>query len=124
VTGVEFVRCASVFDEKGKFNPRYDEETTQIVAADTVIISIGQAPDLSFLSDDIQLERALWGTLVVDENTLATNMPGVFAGGDFITGPTFAIRAIASGRRAALAIDKYLAGRQGASVSIRTKRAR
>jgi NADH-quinone oxidoreductase subunit F len=113
VTGVEFVRCASVFDEEGKFNPRYDEETTQTVAADTVIISIGQAVDLSFLSDDIQLERALWGTLVVDENTLATNMPGVFAGGDFITGPTFAIRAIASGRRAAIAIDKYLQGDKG-----------
>ena len=48
--------------------------------------------------------------LKVDENTLSTNIPGVFAGGDFTTGPTFVIRAIASGRRAALAIDKYLAG--------------
>jgi NADH-quinone oxidoreductase subunit F len=113
VTGVEFVRCAAVFDDEGRFNPCFEEQETRTVAAETVIIAIGQAVDLSFLSDDIQLERALWGSLVVDENTLATNMPGVFAGGDFITGPTFAIRAIASGRRAALAIDKYLQGDAG-----------
>ena len=50
---------------------------------------------------------------MVDTNTLATNVPGVFAGGDFTTGPTFAIRAIASGRRAAIAIDKYLCGDAG-----------
>jgi NADH-quinone oxidoreductase subunit F len=113
VTGVEFVRCAAVFDDEGRFNPRFDEQTTQVVAADAVIISIGQAVDLSFLSEDVQLERALWGTLAVDDNTLATNMPGVFAGGDFITGPTFAIRAIASGRRGAIAIDRYLRGIAG-----------
>ena len=53
----------------------------------------------------------MWGKLKVDENTLATNIPGVFAGGDFTTGPTFVIRAIASGRRAALAIDKYFSRR-------------
>jgi NADH-quinone oxidoreductase subunit F len=49
----------------------------------------------------------------VDENTLATNIPGVFAGGDFTVGPTFVIRAIASGRRAAIAIDQYLCGGSG-----------
>jgi NADH-quinone oxidoreductase subunit F len=57
---------------------------------------------------------ALWrGSLKVDENTLSTNVPGVFAGGDFTTGPTFLIRAIASGRRAALAINRYLQGKEG-----------
>jgi NADH-quinone oxidoreductase subunit F len=50
---------------------------------------------------------------VVDENRLATNIPGVFAGGDFTTGPSIVINAIASGRRAALAIDKYLKGEKG-----------
>jgi NADH-quinone oxidoreductase subunit F len=113
VTAIEFVRCLSVFDNEGRFKPTFDLETTRLVKADAVIISIGQAPDLSFLSRDSQLERALWGTLTVDENTLATNIPGIFAGGDFTTGPTFVIRAIASGRRAALAIDQYLRGIQG-----------
>jgi NADH-quinone oxidoreductase subunit F len=113
VTGIEFVRCVSVFDEEGRFNPRFDDSVTQVVAADHVLISIGQAPDPSFLSEDGQLERALWGTLAVDENTLSTNIKGVFAGGDFTTGPTYLIRAIASGRRAALAIHKYLEGEEG-----------
>ena len=113
VTGVEFVRCISVFDEEGRFNPSFDETTTQVVEADNVLISIGQAPDPSFLSEDGQLERALWGTLAVEENTLSTNIKGVFAGGDFTTGPTYLIQAIASGRRAALAIDKYIQGDTG-----------
>jgi NADH-quinone oxidoreductase subunit F len=108
VAGVEFVRCLSVFDEEGRFNPQCDEGDTQFVETDSVLISIGQAPDISFLSKDSQLERALWGSLLVDENTLSTNIPGVFAGGDFTTGPTYVIRAIASGRRAAIAIDRFL----------------
>jgi len=110
VRGISFTRCISVYDQDGRFSPTCDMEDTQFIEADNIIISIGQAPDMSFLPEDSQLERALWGSLAVDENTLATNVPGVFAGGDFTTGPTFVIRAIASGRRAALAIDKYLAG--------------
>jgi NADH-quinone oxidoreductase subunit F len=110
VTGVEFTRCICVFDDEGCFNPTCDLDDTRFVDADNVIVSIGQAADMSFLSADSQLERELWGTLVVDTNTLATNVPGVFAGGDFTTGPTFVIRAISSGRRAAIAIDKYLGG--------------
>ncbi len=110
IKGIRFTRCVSVFDQDGRFNPECDFEDTQYVETDNVIISIGQAADMSFLPEDIQLERQIWGTLKVDENTLATNIPGVFAGGDFTTGPTFVIRAIASGRRAALAIDKYLNG--------------
>jgi NADH-quinone oxidoreductase subunit F len=110
VTGIEFTHCICVFDDKGCFNPTCDLEDTRFVDADNVIISIGQAADMSFLDADSKLERALWGTLVVDTNTLATNVPGVFAGGDFTTGPTFVIRAISSGRRAAIAINKYLTG--------------
>ncbi|MBK5099480.1 MAG: FAD-dependent oxidoreductase, partial [Desulfobacteraceae bacterium] len=113
VAGIEFIRCVSVFDDEGRFNPKFDESSTQTVAADNVIVSIGQAPDTSFLSKDSQLERALWGALVVDENTLSTNIPGIFAGGDFTAGPTYVIRAIASGRRAAIAIDKHLQGDKG-----------
>jgi NADH-quinone oxidoreductase subunit F len=84
-----------------------------MVAADAVIISIGQAPDASFLSKDSQIERSLWGSLEVDINTLATNIPGIFSGGDFITGPSTVIQAIASGRRAAIAVHKFLQGDRG-----------
>ncbi len=113
VSGIEFVKCISVFDEEGRFNPTFDDEFTQAVETHNIIISIGQAPDMSFLTKDGQLERALWGALVVDENTLSTNIPGIFAGGDFTTGPTYVIRAIASGRRAAIAIERYLQGETG-----------
>ncbi len=113
VKGIEFIRCVCVFDENGKFNPSCDMSVTQFVETDQVIISIGQAQDMSFLSQESALERALWGSLVVNENNLATNVAGVFAGGDFTTGPTYAIRAIASGRRAAIAIDQYLQKRPG-----------
>ncbi|MFP3998814.1 MAG: FAD-dependent oxidoreductase [Desulfobacterales bacterium] len=108
IKGIRFSRCLAVFDQEGNFSPECDESDAQYIETDNIIISIGQAPDISFISEDTQLERALWGSLAVDENTLATNVPGVFAGGDFTTGPTFVIRAIASGRRAALAIHKYL----------------
>ncbi|MFH0915110.1 MAG: FAD-dependent oxidoreductase, partial [bacterium] len=80
------------------------------VDADTVIAAVGQAPDLTFLPRDSVLERTRWETLVVDGNTLSTNVPGVFAGGDFVTGPGMVIDAIAGGRRSAMAIDKYLRG--------------
>jgi len=113
VTGIEFIGCVCVFDDVGCFNPTCDEGVSQTVEAENIIISIGQAPDTSFLSEDSQLERALWGSLNVDENTLSTNIPGVFAGGDFTTGPTYVIRAISSGRRAALAIGQYLRGDTG-----------
>ncbi|MFP4036300.1 MAG: FAD-dependent oxidoreductase, partial [Desulfobacteraceae bacterium] len=113
VKGVELTACTPVLDEEGRIAPQLDMERTWRVDVDFVIISIGQAPDVSFLSRDEQLERALWGALEVDGNTLSTNVPGIFAGGDFTTGPTNVIRAIASGRRAAIAIDRHLRGEKG-----------
>jgi len=110
VKGLEFVRCTSVFDLEGRFRPVYDDSVRQVFDCDTLIVAIGQAPDLSFITEEEGLERAVWGTLRVDENSLATNIPGIFAGGDFTTGPTFLIRAVSSGQRAAVAIDKYVRG--------------
>lgn len=80
------------------------------IGADTVVAAVGQAPDLSFLPPDSALERTRWERLAVDDNRLATNVPGVFAGGDFVAGPGMVIEAIAAGRRGAIAIDKYLKG--------------
>jgi NADH-quinone oxidoreductase subunit F len=113
VTGMEFMRSRTEMDEEGKSFLSVDENTIEEVKAENIIISIGQAPDATFLSRDRQLERAIWGGLTVDENSLVTNIPGIFAGGDFITGPSTVIKAIASGRRAALAMDKYLKGEKG-----------
>jgi len=95
-------------DESGRRRPVPVPGSEFFAEADTVIAAVGQAPDLSFLPTDSELERTRWETLVVDNNTLATNVEGVFAGGDFVTGPGMVIEAIAAGRRASIAIDKYL----------------
>lgn len=95
-------------DGNGRRRPVPITGSEFFVEADTVIAAVGQAPDLSFLPPDSALERTRWETLVVDGNKLATSVSGVFAGGDFVTGPGMVIDAIAAGRRAAIAIDKYL----------------
>jgi NADH-quinone oxidoreductase subunit F len=108
VKGLECIRMKpGEADESGRRRPVPIPGSEFFVEADTVIPAVGQAPDLSFLPEDTKLERARWGALQVHSNTLATNIPGIFAGGDFVTGPTTVIQAIASGRRAALAIEKY-----------------
>jgi NADPH-dependent glutamate synthase beta subunit-like oxidoreductase len=123
VIGLDCIRMKlGTTDEKGRRIAIPVEGSEFFVKADTVIPSVGQAPDLSFLPRDSKLERARWGTLTVDSNSLSTNIPGVFAGGDFITGPTYVINAIASGRRAALAIDKYLK-KDATRVEIRDEKA-
>ena len=108
VTGVEFIRCTSVFDKEGRFCPCYDEDTVTSMEADTVILAVGQTPDTSALSEEIKTTRR--GTIDVDPDTLATNLRGFFAGGDAATGPASVIKAIAAGRKAATSIDKYLGG--------------
>ena len=95
-------------DDSGRRRPIPIPGSEFFAEADTVIAAVGQAPDLSFLPINSELERTRWETLVVDNNTLATNVEGVFAGGDFVTGPGMVIEAIAAGRRVSLAIDKYL----------------
>ena len=109
IKGIQCIRMRlGETEPSGRRRPVPIDGSEFFVELDTLIPSVGQAPDLSFLPVDSKLERARWGALQVDTNTLATNLPGVFAGGDFVTGPTFVIHAIAAGRRAALAIDKYL----------------
>jgi len=111
VTGLQCIQMRlGEPDESGRRRPLPITGSEFFVEADTVIAAVGQAPDLSFLPTDSALERTRWETLVVDSNTLATNVSGVFAGGDFATGPGMVIEAIAAGRRAAIAIDKYLRG--------------
>ncbi|MCL5734093.1 MAG: FAD-dependent oxidoreductase [Actinobacteria bacterium] len=111
VKGLECVRMAlGEFDAGGRRRAVPIPGSEFFVDADTVIAAVGQSPDLTFLPRDSALERTRWETLVVDGNSLATNVPGIFAGGDFVTGPGMVIEAIAGGRRSALAIDKYLRG--------------
>ncbi|MCK5577089.1 MAG: FAD-dependent oxidoreductase, partial [Dehalococcoidales bacterium] len=111
VTGLHCIRMTlGEPDKSGRRRPVPILGSEFFAEADTIIAAVGQAPDLSFLPADSALERTRWETLVVDSNRLATNIPGVFAGGDFVFGPGMVIEAIAAGRRGTMAIDKYLKG--------------
>ncbi|HKB38809.1 MAG TPA: FAD-dependent oxidoreductase, partial [Gemmataceae bacterium] len=112
VTGVEFRRVLRVFDEEHRFNPIYDDSQRTVIPADTVILSIGQAADLSFLDPETNgITLTAPGILKVDPQTLATTAPGVFVAGDLAHGTKLMIHAIASGKKAARSVYQYLTGR-------------
>ena len=108
LTGIELIRCTSVFDEEGYFCPSF-ANITETVMVDQVILAIGQTTDLAFI-DDNELLRVEKDLIVVDGETLETDTPGVFAGGDVAKAPGTIIDAIAAGRRAASSIDTFLGG--------------
>ncbi|MFQ6114849.1 MAG: FAD-dependent oxidoreductase, partial [bacterium] len=112
VAGLETIDCVSVFDEYGRFNPKFGPGTEKVMEADSIIMSIGQTSDLSFIQPEDGIEITARNTIKVDPETLATTAPGVFAGGDVCFGPRVAIDAIADGRRVARSIDEYLTGQK------------
>lgn len=110
VIGVETIRCTSVFDSDHRFNPTFERGTEAVIDCDTVILAIGQASDLSFLANGDEIEITRQGTIKIDENTLMSSAPGVFAAGDIAFGPRLIISAVADGKKAAENIDHYLRG--------------
>jgi heterodisulfide reductase subunit A-like polyferredoxin len=105
-TGVTFRACTSVFDENQRFNPQFDDSITSALAADTVIVTIGQGID----SAGLGVATGPGGRIVAGKDTLATSVAGIFAGGDAVLGPASMVDAMAQGHRAAEAIDAYLRG--------------
>jgi len=97
-------------DDSGRRRPIPIEGSEFMIEVDTVIPTIGQSPDLSFLPEDTKLKKTRWNTLVVDEETLQTPVQGIFAGGDVVSGPSTVLEAIATARKAAKFIHKYLRG--------------
>jgi NADPH-dependent glutamate synthase beta subunit-like oxidoreductase len=95
-------------DASGRRRPVPIEGSEYIIDAETIVPAISQGTDLSFLSKGHNLKLSRWNTFEIDDKTGATNVPGIFAGGDVVTGPNIAIRAIAGGKRAAVGIHEYL----------------
>lgn len=108
VGGVAFKRCVSVFDERGRFNPAYDEQVIEQVDADFVLVAIGQAIDWGTLLAGSGAVLNPNGTIKADPLTYQTGQPDVFAGGDAHTGPKFAIDAIAAGKQAAISMHRFV----------------
>lgn len=110
VTGVEFKRCVSVYNENGKFAPVYDESETIVMPCSNVFVSIGQEMDWGTLLDGSKAQIGAGGVVEVAAVTYQTGEADIFAGGDCATGPKFTIDAIATGKSAAISIDRYLRG--------------
>ena len=110
VSGLETIGVVSVFDVEGRFAPEFAPGTEVVLPADTVILAVGQAPEVSFLPADLGIELTRFGGLAVD-SSLRTSNPRVWAGGDVAFGPRNLIDAIADGRRAAASIDAVLSDR-------------
>ena len=110
VVALETLDVASVFDEKGRFNPSFVSGSEKRMEADTLILAVGQQPDTACLAGDPEIQVTPRGLVAVEPRTLTTTMPGVYCGGDLAFGPRIVIEAVADGKRAALAIHEHLGG--------------
>lgn len=116
VTGIRMVRNKlGEPDATGRRAPVPVEGTEFVIKADTVIPAVSQAADNTFLPVESAFEINR-GRVRVDPGTYATNVRGVFACGDFVTGPTTLIEAAGHGKKCAYAIDRYLSGRSTVDV--------
>jgi len=109
VSGLELKEVESVFDPNGRFNPTYHEDRVSTVSADHIIIAIGQMSDMS-LAHGSKVKVDERGRLQFDQRTFQTTDPKVFTCGEVITGPGAAIEAVASGHRAARAVELFITG--------------
>ncbi len=98
-------------DASGRRRPVPIAGSDFLVPIDDVVIAVSQAPSESFFSDHDHSVARKGRNIQVDSETLETNIPGVFAGGDAVTGPATLIEAAAAGKSAAESIDRYLNGK-------------
>lgn len=113
IRGMECIRTRLTEpDTTGRRKPIPVDGSEFYIESDLVISAIGQEPDLGFLGEGHGFELSKWKSLVVNAETLQTSQPGIFAGGDVITGPATVIEAVDAGKRAATYIAKYLQGEE------------
>lgn len=107
-SGIEFKKCTRVFDEESKFAPLYDEASTISIDADLVIFAIGQAIQWGDLLSGSKVEFGRGNGPIADGFTYQTAQDDIFVGGDVLTGPKFAIDAIAQGHEAAESLHRFV----------------
>ncbi|HPN10308.1 MAG TPA: FAD-dependent oxidoreductase, partial [Syntrophales bacterium] len=111
VTGVECTRMElGEPDASGRRRPVEIKGSEFIVPCDALIPAIGQEADLDFVPKESGIAVNKWKNFDVDPVTFASNVPGVFAGGDVVTGPQTVVKAVYAGKEAAVSIDRYLKG--------------
>lgn len=100
-------------DESGRRRPVPIKDSLFQIEVDTVIMALGTSPNPIVAQTTPNLQAHPWGGLIVDEETGATTRPGVYAGGDAVTGAATVILAMGAGKKAAAAIHRYLSGQSG-----------
>lgn len=109
VSGVTLKKCLSMFDENGRFAPAYDEEDTRELKVDTIVFAIGQGVEAEFAGEI--LEQRPNSTFACDKDTLqSTKNEKIFVAGDASGESVIAIQALATGRRAAQSVIRFLRG--------------
>lgn len=112
VTGMEVVKQElGEPDASGRRSPQPVEGSNYIIDVDTVVIAIGQSPNPLIRQTTPGLDVQRWGGIIVEEDTMKTSKEGVYAGGDTVTGAATVILAMGAGKKAAKAIDEYLAAK-------------
>jgi heterodisulfide reductase subunit A-like polyferredoxin len=107
VSGAECIRMElGPPDESGRRRPVPIDDSEFTMEFDTIILAIGQTPNTEYIPGDVETTK--WDTIAVNETTLETSLPSVFAGGDIVDGPSTVIDAIAAGKRGAESIHRYL----------------
>ena len=99
-------------DKKGRRKPVPVEGSNFVIEADTVALALGYWPDPIIMNTTPNLKTDKWGLIFADPETGATNVPGLYAGGDDVTGPSLVVTAMVAGRKAAWAIDEYLSSKK------------
>lgn len=111
IKGIECIRMKlGDIDETGRKRPIPIKDSEFTVSLDTMMCAIRQEPDLSFLTDNKNIQISKWKTIVVNSETLITHDDGIFAGGDVVTGAATVTEAMGAGKIAAQSIQKYLRG--------------
>lgn len=113
VTGIECIQMElGEPDESGRRRPVPVKGSEFVIEVDTVVIAIGNNPNPLIPRSMPDLATSKWGTIIVDETTMATSVPGVFAAGDIVSGAATVISAMGQARTAAATINKYLHGEE------------
>ena len=107
VTGIVFKKCTQVKDADGRFNPQYDENETITIPCSNVLLAVGQATQWGSLLEGEAVEFR-GPAPVADPVTYQTTVSDIFVGGDVLTGPKFAIDAIAAGKEGAISIHRFV----------------
>ncbi len=112
VVALETLKTKWVFDQNRRFSPAFYEGSETQLDCDTIIMAVGQAPNLDFLKPEDGVELSPRGLIAVNPQTLMTSADGIFAGGDCVFGPRLIIDSVADGKRAAVGIDEFLRGQK------------